>query len=168
MVILLLIDTCFWNHCKEVQEAGIWDARDLLPKFRWGYTSAILEEIKHHKLDDFVPVDRAMLVPANADEIDTLKRFDPVISEFDLADQSLLVAGRRERGLVLTDDGPLELECMALDIATFRLPTFMLKLIQDGLLNKTIFNRCWRLWDEARRYRKVDLKKWHAALQLIK
>jgi hypothetical protein len=168
MAVLLLIDTCFWNHCMEVQEASIWDFRELLPRFRWGHTSAVLEEIKHHKLDSFVPVDRAMLIPANADEIDSLKRFDPVLSEFDLADQSLLVAGRREQGLVLTDDGPLELECMALDVAAFRLPGFMLKLIQDGLLNKTIFNKCWRFWEETGRYRKPDLKKWHAALQSIK
>ncbi|NMC05827.1 MAG: hypothetical protein GYA24_11475 [Candidatus Lokiarchaeota archaeon] len=164
---LLLIDTCFWNHCKEIQEAHVWDFRDLLPRFRWGYTSAVLEEIKHYYLDNFVPVDNAMLVPASSNEIDSLKRFDPVISEFDLADQSLLVAGRRERGLVLTDDGPLELECMALDITTFRLPGFMLKLIQDDLLEKTIFNRCWRLWEKTGRYRKVDLKKWHAVVQEI-
>jgi hypothetical protein len=168
MAVLLLIDTCFWNHSKEVQEAGIWDLRDLLPKFRWGYTNAVLEEIQHHKLDSFVPVGRAMLIPANADEIDSLKRFDPVLSEFDLADQSLLVAGRREQGLVLTDDGPLELECIALGIATFRLPGFMLKLIQDDLLKKTVFNRCLRLWEEAGRYRKIDMKKWYAALQSIK
>ena len=168
MAVLLLIDTCFWNHCKEVQEAGIWDLRDLLPRFRWGYTSAVLEEIKHYGLDGFVPIDRAMLIPATADEIDSLKRFDPVLSEFDLADQSLLVAGRREKGLVLTDDGPLELECMALDVATFRLPAFMLKLIQDGFLDKTILSRCLRSWEQTGRYRKVDLKKWHAALQAIR
>jgi hypothetical protein len=168
MAVLLLIDTCFWNHSKEVHEAGIWDFREMLPRFRWGYTSAVLEEIKHHKLDSFVPVGRAMLIPATADEIDSLKRFDPVLSEFDFADQSLLVAGRREQGLVLTDDGPLELECIALDIATFRLPGFMLKLVQDGLLIKTIFNRCLRLWEETGRYRKGDMKKWHAALQRIK
>jgi hypothetical protein len=165
---IFLIDTCFWNHCKELHEASIWDFRDLLPRFRWGYTSAVLDEIHHHQLDDYVPVDSAMVVPANAAELTSLRRFDPIVAEFDPADQSLMVAGRRERGLVLTDDAPLELECMALGIASFRLPAFLLQLICDDFLKKTIFSRCLRLWDETGRYRKIDLKKWRNAFDSLR
>nr|MDO8109231.1 hypothetical protein [Candidatus Sigynarchaeota archaeon] len=164
---LLLIDTCFWNHCNELSGANIWDFRSILSKFRWGYTSAVLDEIKHYKLDRYVPVDQALLMPVTQAELLGLQKRDALFSSFDLADQTLIAAAVREQALILTDDTPLQLECMGLNVPALKLPVFMLRLIKDGLAEKPVFSRSLRFWEENGRYRKVDLKRWKKELQFL-
>ena len=163
----LLVDTCFWSHCKDLQEAEIWDVRKVLPRFRWGYTDAIFEELIHFDLDTYIPMDQGFVIKTTQAEFEQLRRADALIESLDIADQSLLVVASREDGIVLTDDGGLVLECFALNINAFRLPSFILLLIRQGLERKTIGARCLRYWEKQGSYRKQDIKGWKKELQLI-
>ena len=66
---IILTDTCFWSHSKEIHDAGILDIREILYDYRWGYTPSIQEEINHWKLDDYIKDDVAIMFPVSDDEL---------------------------------------------------------------------------------------------------
>jgi hypothetical protein len=165
---LLLIDACFWSHCRELHDAKIWDLRDILQSFSWGYTKQVFQEINDHQLDDYVPDNAGMIIEVRKVEMEQLYAMDPIAATFDEADQSLIVIGKREDGLVLTDDWVLAEECKGLNVSALRLPEFMLNLVAIGIIEKTILYRALRFWDSKGRFQTKEIRRLKKFLQALK
>jgi hypothetical protein len=164
---ILLIDTCFWSHTKHLHDANVLDIREYIVAFRWGYTLAVQKEIEHFELDDFIHADMAIMFPVSVDERQHAFKQAPSITELDDADQELIIACRRESGLILSDDGEFLMECAALGLPAISLPVFLLKLVQNGDMDKRTVSRCLKFWEEHHRFKLKQLARWKKELQSI-
>lgn len=160
-------DTCFWNHVKEIFDSLSIDLRIPLFEIKCGMTKAVEEEIIFHRLDSFVPINQMFKIPVSEQEINDFLRKYPSLSEFDYPDQTLIVVGRRDNAIILTDDGELFIQCQALNIYVLLLPQFLLFLVNKSIFKKTEVYRCIRFWEENGRYKARDLKKWSKILAEI-
>lgn len=160
-------DTCFWNHVKEIKDYLSIDLRIQISEIKWGTTNAVEEELIHHKLDSFVPKDQMFKIPVSESEITYFEKKYPSLNEFDYADQTLIVVGKRDNAIILTDDGDLFIQCQALNISVLLLPQFLLFLVRKSILKKNEAHRCIRFWEENGRYKARDLKKWSRILAEI-
>jgi len=163
----LLTDTCFWTHLKELSDNVDIDLRPVLNKFRWGFTDEVQTELSHQKLFPFVPVDQAFIVPIVEDELLFFKKKAPLIEEFDLADQTLIVSAERDNSIVLTDDGELFMQLLAMNLEAFSLPLFCLAMVKWDIIEKRVVSRALRYWEEKGRYVIKDIKKGKIILQQI-
>ncbi len=166
-IMFLLTDTCFWTHLKDLSENVDIDLKPILNKFRWGFTEEVQTELSRQKLFPFVPVDQAFIVPINEQELSRLRKKAPLIEEFDLADQTLIVSAERDNSIVLTDDGELFMQLLALNMKTLSLPLFCLALVKWDFIEKRVVSRALRYWEDTGRYASKDIKKWKTILQQI-
>ena len=165
---IILTDTCFWSHSKEIHDAGILDIREILLEYRWGYTPSVQEEINYWGLDDFIKESIAIMFPVSQKEIQSLTSQDPLLESLDQADQELLIACRRESGLILSDDGELLMEATAAVLPALSLPVFILKNTEEGTIEKRMMARCLKLWEDKHRYKKKQISRWGKELQEIR
>lgn len=165
---LFLTDTCFWSHVKELYDDETIDLRPTLNLFRWGITEAVKSEINRRQLGHFIPFDKATLITLSEEELNVTRKQVQTLSEFDLADQTLIVAGLRDKSVVLTDDGELYMECIVLNIDTMLLPQFCLSLVKNGAMDKTIIFKALRFWESTGKYSKKFIKKWKETLREIR
>lgn len=164
---LLLADTCFLNHMRDIAEAKVYDFSEIWAKFRWGITPDIVKELDYYNIFEFFPKTNAYIIPIGDDEItNTLTQY-PILSHFDQADQSLITAAIQENSIILTDDGDLLMECITMGLLAMSLPVFCLDLVKSELLTK---RECYQLlifWETHHRYAKKDLKRWKKSLQIL-
>jgi len=163
-----LTDTCFWLHSFELFSNKIIDIRSVFNDFQWGITSEIRKEFINFENESFLNYDNIDIVPVSNDEILRSQKKYPTISNFDLADQTLIIAALREPSTILTDDGGLLMESQALHINAFFLSQFLLSLVKDGIVPKNTYYQCLRYWEKTKTYPKKQLKIWKAKLQIIK
>lgn len=164
---ILLADTCFLSHMRDLAEDHIYDFHELWASFRWGITLAIQNEVEHFNIFDFFSKAEAYIVPVSNNEIaNTLTRY-PILTHFDRADQSLITVALREDGIILTDDGDLLMECIAMGLQAMSLPVFCLDLVKSDLLSKTECYHLLKFWEIHHRYAKKDLNRWKKQLQLL-
>lgn len=154
-------------HLKELYESLKLDLRPLFSDFRWGITAEIEKELEHYQLGSFFSWRQGYQVPVSEQEIDHFQQMFPTIKEYDLADQTLLIVGKRDHAIILTDDGGLYLECQAMGIRTLLLAQFLLALARDGALEKSEVYRALRFWESVGRYPKREIKKWYKILAEI-
>ena len=153
---------------KDLLDNEIIDLRSILNLFDWGITDEVHLEIDSQQLDNFFPIDQATIVAVSIDDIEDLRRHVPTLSEFDMADQSLITAALRDEHAILTDDGELYMECLALGIITMRLPQFCLSLAIKGMMDKTNVFQALCFWENVGRYSKKLIKKWKNELNEIR
>jgi len=163
-----LTDTCFWSHVKDLHENDIIDLRPVLDSLNWAITDEVSLEIDRQKLGSFFPHEHAIIIPVTNEQLENTKKQIPTIGEFDIADQTLIVVGRKDEQVVLTDDGELYMECIALGIQTMLLPQFCLSLTLNGMMDKTVVFRALRFWETTRRYSLKFIKKWKNELKEIR
>ncbi len=165
---MLITDTCFWMHVREIHEGLGFDLRPVLNKVRWGLTAEVKEEIKERRAVDFIPEGQGFLIPVSNDELEGFSRRSPTIKEFDLADQTLIVVATRDRGIVLTDDGGLYIECQGLGIDVLMLPQLCVSLARSGQLDKNDVYKMLRFWEQKGRFPKQFIKELKVDLQAIR
>jgi hypothetical protein len=158
----LLVDTCFWSHVKELSDDNIIDLRPKMRIFKWGMTEPVRTELNKHKLNFFVPMDDAFIIPLPSTEKEAFIKDHIEIKGFDKPDQTLIVAGNRDRSTILTDDGDLFMECQSLKIGVMRLPVFCLLLYQENILQKAQISKLFQYWEQNGRYSKRNLNNWTA------
>ncbi|NMC07277.1 MAG: hypothetical protein GYA24_18815 [Candidatus Lokiarchaeota archaeon] len=164
---ILLIDTCFWSHAKDLHDGGIIDIRQELGAFRWGYSPAVQKEIQHFKLGDFARADKAIVFPVSKEERQALAKHSPAAASLDDADQELIIACQREHGLILSDDGEFLMECAAMGVPAISLPVFLLRLVETRVMDKRSASRCLKYWEEQSLVKKKQLARWRKELQGI-
>jgi rRNA-processing protein FCF1 len=164
---ILLADTCFLSHMRNLSEDHIYDFHELWVNFRWGITPDIQKELEHFNIFDFFSKHDAYIIPVSNKEIaNTLTRY-PLLTHFDRADQSLITVALREDCIILTDDGDLLIECITMGIQAMSLPVFCLDLVKNELLSKTECYHLLKFWENHHSYTKKDLKQWKKTLQLL-
>ena len=137
---IFLVDTCFLSHVRELYIELKYDLRPIINIFRWGFTDEVRFELEHRGMItqgvSFICSKDAFRIPVREEEIGKARAKYPTISHFDLADQTLIIAGLRDNCVILTDDGELFLECLALGIQVLRLPHFFLFLVKNYFIDK--------------------------------
>ncbi|NMC04667.1 MAG: hypothetical protein GYA24_05615 [Candidatus Lokiarchaeota archaeon] len=165
---MFITDTCFWMHVRELfTELGI-DLRPLLCKVRWGVTEQVKKEIEARRATSFFPETEGFLIPVSDDELDAFQKRTPTISQFDEADQTLILVAVRDHGIVLTDDGAVYIECQCMGVDVMMLPQLCIGLAKDGQLDKNDVYKMLRSWDENGRFAKKFIKELKADLQTIR
>ena len=164
---IFLTDTCFWLHSFELFTYKIIDIQPIFNDFKWGITSEVRKELINFENESFLNYDNINIIPVSNDEILSSQRKYPTISNFDIADQTLIIVALREPCVILTDDGGLLMESQALQIKAFLLPQFLLNLVKEGIVSKNIYYQCLRYWEKTKSYPKKQLKIWKAKLQII-
>ncbi len=163
----LFIDTCFWGHVVELANKNQLDLRPILFQYRVGTTEETWKEMRHFRLDPFVAKKDLYVAPVSRVDLqEALVRY-PTLKEYDIADQTLIIAAVQEAGTLLTDDRDLLLEAQSRSIPAVRLPMFCLDLAKAGALTKTQVYQCLRFWEDTKYYEKKALKRWKQELQLI-
>jgi hypothetical protein len=165
---MLITDTCFWMHLREIHEGLGVDLRLVLNKVRWGLTDEVKEEIKERRAADFIPEGQGFLIPVSDDEMEAFCKRSPTIKQFDLADQTLIVVATRDHGIVLTDDGGLYIECQGLGIDVLMLPQLCINLARNGQLDKNDVYKMLRFWEQKGRFPKKFIKELKSELQAIR
>ena len=164
---IFLIDTCFWSHIKDLYDSNIIDLYPIINQFKWGLTEEIKKEIMHFRLDQYIHLNDAYSIPVSKTELENYQKIYFPIKNFDIADQTLIIAGKRDNLTVLTDDGALYMECLAQKIDSFLLPNFSIILVKYGDLEKNSMFKMLRFWEKTKRYSKLQLKRWKSLLQSI-
>lgn len=164
----ILTDTCFWSHSYELFTHKILDINPILSSFRLAFTEAVREELIHFQLHIFAPIDNMMIVNISDLEYEMISQN---YSNFDRADQSLIVAAQKIKGdrpIILTDDGNLLAELLQRNFTAMRLPVFILLLVKSGVISKNICAKCFRFWENVGRFQKKAIRLWKKELALIK
>ncbi len=164
---IVLIDTCFWLHIKEVYDEVHLDLRFSLRNFKWGYTNKVKEEYGNYHLQNFVPIDEGFQVPISEQEMRLFQEQFPFIQQYDLPDQTLALCTHRDKSILLTDDGGLLMEIEELGLQGFLLPTFSLLMVEAGVMTKNSFAKMLKFWEKMGSYSLKHLKRWKHELQKI-
>ena len=144
---MFLIDTCFCSHLKEIYDQEKIDLRSYLFNFPLGITEDLRKELEHFDLFEFIPFDKFYLISYSTSDFSNFQIDHVIIKNFDLADQGLLFLGKRDNGIILSDDYDLMVEASTLGLKVLRLPSFCLYLFKENILPKKIFNQILHFWD---------------------
>lgn len=165
---MFYVDTCFWLHLRELFAEAKLDFRPAFRTLYWGFPDRMRREYEHYAVDQFCPLETGYIIPLSPATLSQVKRKYPTIEEIDEADQSLFAVTLPERGVVLTDDGGLEMECLAAHIDALRVPPFLLALTEQGMTTKKEVAQALRFWGEHRWYKQNELRRWKERLTLIR
>ena len=91
---LLLIDTCFWNHSYDLYKEKIIDIRPIILKQDVALTKKVIEENDHYNISPFVPSNDVYIIPISDDELEKVKK---PLKHLDPADRSLIIASYKKK-----------------------------------------------------------------------
>ena len=163
---LLLVDTCFWNHNLDLFKSKIFDIRPILFDHTIVLTEEVKKEIIHYKIDIFVPLNQIYILPISKDEFDKYSDLDYL----DDADRTLIIAYDKKLQdfpFILTDDEEFLEECLQTNKRVMNLPQFMLELVREDLVKKNTVAKCLKFWTKRKTHKKKEIKKWKLELQNI-
>lgn len=162
---IIYFDTCSLRNIEALKNFENINFYPLLSQFRIGITSELEFEYKHFKLD-LKQINFDFYTKIKEQEIEEYKEMYH-IAEFDDADVSLFIMGKRDGSTIITDDRPLFFQGLAcqLDISLF--PNFLLAMVDQGFLKKNTFFKCYRYWEKIGRYNKPILKEIKQQFHLI-
>jgi rRNA-processing protein FCF1 len=165
---IFLTDTCFWKHIEEIHLHKKIDLRPSISLYKWGITLSVKQELTHFEIEEFLKIDEAFLIPVSDKEIKKYQQQYPFFIEYDIADQTLMVVAIRDRCPILTDDRSLFRAARSIGIEALLLPHFCLFLIKEGQISKRDVAQIIKFWEESKRFKLKELKKFKAELQAIR
>lgn len=161
---LISFDTCSLLRIQNIFNTVDIDLRVILKEFRLVITEELRKEYAHYKLEEFFPF-AYIFIPLSPDERKPyISKY--LLESFDAADQDLIIIGIRDKITLVTDDRDLFDQGLVLQIPTFQLWSFLMSLVREGLLTKNQFHKCWKLWENEKRYSKTTLKMMKKTLAL--
>jgi hypothetical protein len=165
---MFYVDTCFWLHLWELfAETGL-DFRPVFHTFYWGFPDRMRQEYEHYAVEQFCPIETGYVIPLSAVTLSQVRQKFPTICELDEPDQELFAAALPDRGIILTDDGGLEMECLAAHIDALRVPPFLLALAEQGVVKKKEVAQALRFWEAQHWYKRSELRRWKQRLIQIR
>ncbi len=162
-----ILDTCFMNHCRELNAQDVLDIKPILAEFSLAITQEVKKEILHYGINNFMGIDNFIILPVSHDDYHNFHLKNEFLSDLDKADQSIWIAGMKNREknyLILSDDGQLVNECQLYQIKALRLPSFLIFLAKNDIIEKNTIYKCLKFWESVGRFNKHDLKAWKEIL----
>ena len=89
---MFFLDTCFWTHAKIIWEHKIYDFRGLIEMFQFGITPQVRKELEYW-LGDLLDLSKFFVKPVLKKDFEEIAQKNAMITNFDLADQSLFCIG---------------------------------------------------------------------------
>lgn len=164
---MFFADTCFWLHAQALHEASIYDFRDLLEEFEIGITPFLRVEFRYH-LADFLDVDRFYSKPVTRPQLTEVHKINPILAEFDVADQSLFFVGWKYKDAIITDDRALLAECVYYKLTAFHMADLVLLLVEQGDLRKSDAYNIFKFLLQQRVIPRKGYNAWRKRLNLIR
>ena len=162
---LFLTDTCFWKHIQEIYDGITLDLRHIIKNYKWGITEEVKKELSHFELGNFFPIEECYIVPISEIELQSYQSKYNFFAEYDLADQTLMVASLRDQYLLLTDDRSLYRTSLSVNIKSMLLPHFLIFLLKNGDMNKNQIAKILKFWESIKRFKKGEIKSFNLQLQ---
>ena len=162
---IIYFDTCSLRNIEALKKTIYINLYSLLSQFRIGITSELEIEYGHFKLD-LREINFDFYTKMKRQEIEEYKKLY-LINEFDDADVSLFIMGKRDGSTIITDDRPLFFQGIACQLDIFLFPNFLLAMVDRGFLKKNMFFKCYRYWEKIGRYSKPILKEIKQQFNLI-
>ncbi|MHA1520769.1 MAG: hypothetical protein ACTSRK_11355 [Promethearchaeota archaeon] len=154
---LIYFDTCSLRNIEALKNSKNVNLYPLLSQFRIGNTSDLESEYNNYRLD-LHNINFDFYAKLDLKEIEDYKR-KYHLKEFDDADISLFIMGKRDGSTIVTDDRPLFFQCIACNLDVFLFPNFLLAMADRGFIKKNMFFKCLSFWEEIGRYSKQVLKE---------
>jgi len=132
---MLFFDTCFWTHAKIVSDNKIFDFRILIDKYQFGFSPQVKKELEHY-LPDYLDFTKFYSKPVSHQDFKKFQIKNPLLHNYDLADQSLIIIGLKYKDMILSDDRELIAECQNNHIKSFHLVDFSLLLVKENIITK--------------------------------
>lgn len=132
---MFFFDTCFWTHAKIVLDQKIFDFRILIDRYQFGFTPHVKEEIDNY-LPGYLDFSKFYSKPVLQQDFNEFRIKNPLLHNYDLADQSLIIIGLKYKDIILSDDRELLAECHNYRIKAFHLVDFSLLLVKENILMK--------------------------------
>ena len=162
-----IIDTCFLLHAIDLKRREVIDLSPQLKKCHLAITHDLLKEIENYTDGSFIDIREFTILATPKTKCNQFKRKYEYLEYFDKADQGIWISSINTDNIVLTDDGALYEELIQLGVRTYRLPSFLLLLVDRNKLNKNEARRCLKYWEDNSLYKIKDLKKWKKQLNKI-
>ena len=162
---IIYFDTCSLRNIEALKNSADVNLYPLLSQFRIGITSELEFEYNHFKLD-LKEINFDFYAKIKDQEIEEYKKLYH-FTEFDDADISLFIMGKRDGSTIITDDRPLFFQGIASQLDIFLFPNFLLAMVDRGFLKKNKFFNCFRYWEKIDRYTKPILKEIKKQFHLI-
>jgi predicted nucleic acid-binding protein len=147
-------------HIIELYNSTKIELLPILNNFKWGFTEQIRTELIHYEINQDLDLNSAYIFPITVNELQIFQKKYPYMMEFDIADQTILLAAQREKEPLLTDDSPLFIEAKSLGLESYRLPHFLIYLSQKGFISKKVIRQIIRDWEQRKCYKLQELKRW--------
>ena len=167
MVEFVLFDTCVMLEMRDIfEQYEDIDFRSIINKFHWGLTEELRNEYSNYKLDTFLSFKEAYLIPISSEKKATfVSKY--LLDTIDGADQDLIFLADYDKATVISNDSDVMFPCENLHLDALFFWEFCIQLVKDHTISKNVYNRCWKYWEQRKRYTKARLKKMKEAINLL-
>ncbi len=167
MVEIVFFDTCALLEMREITRLyGNPDFRLIMGAFKWGMTEELKEEYSNYNLDKFIHLKEGYLVPISAVKKEKfISKY--VLESIDKADQDLLFLSHQDKMTIISNDADVMIPAESLGLNAFFFWEFCIQLVKVRILSKNDYLKCWKYWEQRKRYKKSRLKKMKEAINLL-
>ena len=144
------------------------DLRPIVSLYKWGITVAVEEELVHFRVEKFIKLEDAFMIPISEKELEYYRQKYSFFTEYDLADQTLMAASIRDKCPLLTDDRSQYRTARSIGVDAMLLPHFCLLLVRDGNIDKRSVRQMIKFWEKTKKFKVRTLKMVKAELQAIR
>ena len=164
MVEIIFFDTCALLEMREITQLhGNPDFRLIINEFKWGMTEELKKEYCNFKVDEFID-----LAPDNFLRISSDKKSKfiskYVLESIDKADQDLLFLAYQDKATIISNDSDVMFPADSLGLNAMYFWEFCIQLVKNNRLSKNDYLKCWKYWEQRKRYKKSRLKKMKEAI----
>ena len=167
MVEILFFDTCALLEMREITQLyGNPDFRLIMSEFKWGMTEELKEEYCNYRLDEFFSLKEGYIVPISAvKKAQFISKF--VLGSIDKADQDLLFLSHQDKATIISNDSDVMIPAESLGLNALFFWEFCIQLVKINLLSKNDYLKCWKFWEQRKRYTKARLKTMREAINFL-
>ncbi len=167
MLEIIFFDTCALLEMREITHLyGIPDFRLIMTKFKWGITEELKKEYCNYKLDEFIAFKGGYLVPISLDKkAEFISNY--ILESIDKADQDLLFLAYQDKTIIISNDTDVMFPAESLGLNALYFWEFCIQLVKTNLLSKNEYLKCWKFWEQRKRYKKSRLKKMKEAINFL-
>jgi len=167
MVEIIFFDTCALLEMREITQLyGNPDFRLILADLNWGMTEELKREYCNFKLDRFFDLKKCYFVPISSDKKAKFV-LKYVFESIDKADQDLLFLAHQDKATIISNDTDVMFPAESLGLNAMYFWEFCIQLVKVRILSKNDYLKCWKFWEQRKRYKKSRLKKMKEAINLL-